>query len=172
MGGGFHMARVANSELPAEFPIHNNLVRAMNHNPDLFRSFGALSMRVHTASHLDQRTRELAILRLVAKLGAVYEWGNHAAGANASGVNDDELRAIRDGDMAAFSARDTAVMRYAEAVEDRAVTDEVWRDVAQHFDATELVDLTVLVGFYGLASRFVMALDIELDPGLAGFESP
>jgi 4-carboxymuconolactone decarboxylase len=166
------MTRVPYAELPPELPIHNNLVRSMHHNQDLFRSFGGLSMKVHSASHLDQRTRELAILRLVAKLGATYEWGNHAAGANASGVDDDEIRAIRDGNLGIFSARDAAVMRYAEAVEDRAVTDAVWSEVSTHLDSVQLVDLTVLVGFYGLASRYVMALDVDLDPGLRGFESP
>jgi 4-carboxymuconolactone decarboxylase len=166
------MTRVPYAELPADFPIHNNLVRAMHLNPDLFKSFGSLSMRVHSASHIDQRTRELVILRLVAKLGAEYEWGNHALGARQSGVTDDEIRAIRERRLESFSAREVAAMRYAEAVEDRTVTDELWRDVSQHFDATQLVDLTVLVGFYGLASRFVMALDVELDPGLQGFEAP
>ena len=164
--------RFPQTELPADLPIHNNLVRATYLNPDLYRGFGSLAARVHSASHLDARLRELAVLRTIALLGADYEWGNHVVAARPAGISDDELRKVRAGELDGFSAHEVLAMRFAEAVEARRVDDTLWAEVSTLFSSVELLDLTMVVAFYGLASRLVLALDIPLDDGLRGLEQP
>jgi 4-carboxymuconolactone decarboxylase len=166
------MTRFPQAELPAELPIHNNLVRALYQNPDLFKSFGSLAMRVHSASHLTTRIRELAILRTAALLGADFEWGSHVPGALSAGITVDELRALRAGDMSVFDGQDAMAVRFAEAVDTRQVDDSLWEEVSAAFSPVELLDLTFAVGFYGFASRIVLALDIPLDEGLQGLDHP
>jgi alkylhydroperoxidase family enzyme len=166
------MSRLSDIELPAELPIHNNLVRALWHNPDIFKDFGRLSMRVHTASHLDQRLRELAVLRVIARLGAAFEWGNHVPAARNAGVTDDEIRALRDGHLALFEGRELIAVRIADAVDALEVDDALWSEGLRLFSEVELFDLTLLVAFYGFASRCVRALGVELDEGCHGLEQP
>jgi alkylhydroperoxidase family enzyme len=43
------------------------------------------------------------------------------------------------------------------------VPDEVFKRVRQHFDDRALIELTLTIGGYNLVSRFVEALQIDLD---------
>jgi len=165
-------SRIPFAEVPADAPIHNNLVRAAYNNPEMFRGFGSLSMRVHTASGLSDRLREVVVLRTVARLGADYEWGNHVIAATKLGMSKSEIRSLREGDVTGFDEQERVAIAFAEAVEDRTVDDALWEKASTWFTPAQLADLTMLVGFYGLASRFVMALGVPLDEGVAGLESP
>jgi alkylhydroperoxidase family enzyme len=166
------MTRVPHAELPDDLPVHNNLVRAGYANPDMFRGFASLSGRVHSASHLADRTRELVVLRVGGMLGAEYEFQQHAAIAGRSGITEAELIALRDGDLEVFAGADRAAVVFAVAVERREVDDAAWAAARQYFSDVELVDMTLLAGFYGLASRFVLALDVDLEKPAAGAANP
>jgi 4-carboxymuconolactone decarboxylase len=166
------MARIAPAALPDDLPVHNNLVRVTYHNPEMHRGFASLSGRVHTASSLEDRVRELVVLRIAAELGAAFEWASHVPGARRAGITDDEIRAMRVGDVSGLSPREAAAVRFAEAVERRTVDDRSWAAAAEHLRDDELLDLTLLVGFYGLASRLVLAMDITPDDGMGGLDQP
>lgn len=166
------MARIPDASIPDDIPVKNNLVRTTYNNPDLYRGFGSLATRVHSASHLPSRIRELVVLRIAAKLAAPYEWGNHVVAARRAGVTDDEIRALRSGEVSGFTAGEAAAIRFAEAVEDRDVDEASWSSAREHYSEVELLDVTMLAAFYGLASRVVLALDIGLDAGLSGLDVP
>jgi alkylhydroperoxidase family enzyme len=63
-------------------------------------------------------------------------------------------------------------MRLAEAIERREVDDTLWSEASTVLSAVELLDLVMVVGFYGFASRLVLALDVPLDDGVHGLEEP
>src|ERR1700710_3030120 len=119
--------RVPLSDLPDDLPVHNNLVRTTYNNPEMHRGFATLSGRVHSASHLQARTRELVILQTAARLGAEYEWSNHVPGAKAAGVTEDEIAALAAGSTAPFAGADLVALHYAAAVEERTVDDAMWQ---------------------------------------------
>jgi 4-carboxymuconolactone decarboxylase len=157
------VARITYAELPDDLPVKNNLVRSTFTNPDMHRGFASLSGRVHSTSHLPSRTRELVVLRIAGKLGAEYEWQQHEPQARFAGVTDDELTALRTGDLDVFDGAERAAVRFATHVEDRTVDDQAWSAAREHFSEVELVDIALLAGFYGLASRFVLAFDVDLE---------
>jgi AhpD family alkylhydroperoxidase len=156
------------SEVPDDLPIVNNLVRAMYHNPDLYRAFGRLAMQVHVSSHLPERTRELAVLAISGVVGAPYQWTQHVVAARRAGVTAAEIGAIEAdpgaaGSVAGLSADEALAVEYALAVESGTVTDTLWQRTASSYDEAALLDLTLLATFYGLASRITLALDVPLD---------
>jgi 4-carboxymuconolactone decarboxylase len=157
------MTRIPPAELPADLAVHNNLVQTAHHNPEMFRGFASLSGRVHSASHLSDRTRELVVLRIAAHLGAEYEWTQHEPFARQHGVTDDEVHALRSGNLDAFNGADGAALSFAMAVETTSVDDASFADAKVWFSDVELVDIAMLAGFYGLASRFVRAFDVDLE---------
>lgn len=61
-----------------------------------------------------------------------------------------------------FSAAERAALEYAEAVTitDRQVSDEIMAKLKQHFDDDAIVELTGLVAFQNLSSKFNSALDV------------
>jgi AhpD family alkylhydroperoxidase len=155
--------RIQPAELPDDLPVRNNLVRATFTNPDMHRGFASLSGRVHSASHLQARTRELVVLQVGGMLGAAYEVQQHEIAARRAGVTNTEIEALRSGDLEVFSTADRIAVIYAAAVEERRVDDALWEKAREHFSEQELVDMTLVAAFYGLASRFVLALDVDLE---------
>ncbi|MET0147029.1 MAG: carboxymuconolactone decarboxylase family protein [Ilumatobacteraceae bacterium] len=154
------MTRIEPAELPDEVPFHNDLVRVTYRNPEMHRGFASLSGRVHSASHVPDRTRELVVLAVAAHLGATFEWEQHAPAARRAGVTEAEIDGLSIGDLSVLDGADRAAVTYALAVEDRTVDDGAWAAARAHHSDVELLDLTLLTGFYGLASRLVLAVDI------------
>ena len=47
---------------------------------------------------------------------------------------------------------------------DVVVPDAVFAEVARHFNAREIVELTVLIGTYNMNARVLRALELDLEP--------
>ncbi len=61
-----------------------------------------------------------------------------------------------------FDAKERAVLEYAEAItySDRQVTDELMGRLRLFFDEDSIVELTGLIAFQNLSSKFNSALDV------------
>ena len=86
-------------------------------------------------------------------------------------LSDAEIDAIAAGpDAAVWGPLDAALLRSVdEMVNDRRIGDETWRQLAEHLDRQQLMDLVFTVGAYDLLCMAFDTFGIELDPGLAGF---
>lgn len=155
--------RIAPATLDDSLPIHNNIVRAAYNNPDMFRGFGSLSGRVHSASHLSDRVRELVVLSVAGRLHATYEWRSHLRLAQNQGITESDIDALWNGNVAHFAGMERATVEFARAVDQATVGEEVWQRARKYYSEVELLDMTMLAGFYGLASRVALTLDIEPD---------
>jgi alkylhydroperoxidase family enzyme len=111
-------------------------------------------------SGLEPRLRELAILGITRQLSNSYCWTAHLEPAMTLGLTGAQLRALRDGDDSAYDAADREVLAYVRAVDDQTVTDAQHASLRGRFGNEVLVKLTVLVGLYGLISRFSHAMDV------------
>jgi 4-carboxymuconolactone decarboxylase len=158
------MSRITPADLPADLPVKNNLVRATYNNPEMHRGFASLSGRVHSASSLPARTRELVVLQVTGMLGADYELQQHEAAARHTGVTDAEIAGLRSGDLSGLDPAERAAVEFARAVEDRAVDDAAWTAARRHYPEVALSDIAMLAAFYGLASRYVLAMAVDLEP--------
>ena len=164
------MARIADSELPegTSALMQNNLHRVLASNRRMADAFYDLAWDVHNVSRLAQRLRELAILRTSARIGSDFEWSHHFKGAQTVGVTADEARAVRDDDLGGFSDAERCVIELADAIEQKNVDDALWARARSFFSEGELLDLVMIAGFYGFASRMTLALDVKVDPGFTG----
>jgi 4-carboxymuconolactone decarboxylase len=155
--------RIAPATLDDSLPVHNNIVRVAYNNPDMFRGFGSMSGRVHNASHLSDRTRELVVLSVTGSLQSTYEWSAHAPIAQKQGVSPEDIDALWSGDIEHFQGIDRATVEFAIAVDRASVDETIWEQARQYYSELELLDMTMLAGFYGLASRLAITFDIEPD---------
>jgi len=95
------------------------------------------------------------------------------------GASPEKVQALdRWRDSALFDARERAALDYAEAVThpDRGVDDAMIARLKQHFDDDAVVELTGLVAFQNLASKFNSALGVAPQgfcrlPALAGIRA-
>ncbi len=83
------------------------------------------------------------------------------------GATDAQLRAVRsDGTegLAAFEPAWRAALAYADAMtaSGHAVTDERFAELARHWDAGEIVEISLVIGLFAYFNRFNDALRVEV----------
>ncbi len=79
------------------------------------------------------------------------------------GVAEEKVRALAEWrESPLFDRRERAALAYAEAVTvtDAEVTDEMFAALRRHFDEDAIVELTGLIAFQNLSSKFNAALEV------------
>ena len=79
------------------------------------------------------------------------------------GVPRNKVEALRRWcDSNLFNDREMAALEYAEAmtISEQRVSDELFKQLKVHFDEDALIELTGLIAFQNMSSKFNSALDI------------
>jgi 4-carboxymuconolactone decarboxylase len=94
-----------------------------------------------------------------------YEWAQHLKMARKAGVREAQIAALASWRASPeFDAKEKAALALAEAVTQGRVSDELYRELSQHFNHHDYVELAVTAGFYAMVARTLDALGIELEP--------
>ena len=115
---------------------------------------------------LDDVARELVILRTGALSGAAYEIFHHEIIAAEMGMADDKIHATLDEgpDSAVFDAFEATLLRFVdEVIRDGKASEASFTALAAYYAPEELIETTLLVGYYMMASRFLQTFDIDID---------
>jgi alkylhydroperoxidase family enzyme len=115
---------------------------------------------------LDPMARELVILRTGALCEAAYELDHHEAIARDIGMAEEKIRAaVADGPEApVFDPLEATLLRFTdEVVRDGKASEAAFSALAEHYSPEELIETTLLIGFYMLTSRFLQTFDMDLD---------
>ena len=99
------------------------------------------------------RVREIVIDRTCARCGCEYEWGVHVAFfAEGVGLTDHQIGSLTHGtasDPCWTTERERLLIRLVDALhEDGDIGDPLWASLAAEFDDGQLLDLTMLCGWY------------------------
>jgi len=144
-----------------------NIYRMLLNSPPLAESWFNHSNTVRWRTKLGGRLREIIIIRMGHLAKSQYVLRQHVpALALADGVSLEECTALADwGASVFFSASERAALAYADTMtRDITVPDAVFAEVKKHFDAREIVELTVLIGTYNMNARVLQALELDLEP--------
>ncbi|WP_018915144.1 carboxymuconolactone decarboxylase family protein [Thiomonas sp. FB-6] len=110
---------------------------------------------------LEQGLIELVRLRASQINGCAYCVDLHASDARAAGESERRLAALGVWrEVPFFTARERAALEWTEAltlVASTHVPDAAWNTVREHFDETEVVDLSLLVSTINSWNRFAIA---------------
>ena len=150
-----------------------NLDKALLWSEPLARGWNVYLKAVRTDLPTSPKLRELGICTVALLTGASYEYKHHAPDfltAGGTQVELDALNAVVKVDArpgAAHPALGTVeqlVVRYAAQMTlDVKVTDEVFNALREHFDTTQLVELTSAIATYNMGARFLVALGISAE---------
>lgn len=127
-----------------------NLFRTQAHNPRVLQRMFAGNLLDQGA--IDQRTRELLILRTCARCGSEYEWGVHVAlFAKSAQLSSAEVAATlaleREPDV--LPAHEALLFRVVDELhETSTVSDRLWSELAQHYCAAQILELIAVIGNY------------------------
>ncbi len=148
-----------------------NLFRTVANSPNALRNFIRLGNSLLVYGMLPPVLRELAILRVGQITGANYEWAHHVPISQQAGVSDQQIADLATWSTSpAFDDRERAVVRYVESVaSDVAVSDEVFQGTRDHLSEAEVVELTLVVGYWGMVARVLVALQVDVEPPYAKY---
>ena len=145
------------------------LDRLLLHSPPVAEGWDALFGALRGETTLPADVLELVVLRVAVLNDAAFEWAAHEPIARRVGLTDGQLQVLRRPDAAAepvWTPLQAAVLAFTDAsTRDVAVPEEVFAGVRQHFDDRQVVELTALVGGYGMVSRFLVALAVPPPDG-------
>lgn len=148
-----------------------NLFKAMGNSPKVGRNFVRLGNSVLNPELLDPKLRELAILRVGSLLKSEYEFTKHVTIGREAGVTDEQIDELSNRAASKkFSDIERAVLQYTDEVTlNVKVSDSTFAELKKFFDDPAIVKLTATIGYYGMVSRILVALEIELEPGEKAF---
>jgi alkylhydroperoxidase family enzyme len=148
-----------------------NLFKAVGNSPKVGRNFVRLGNSILNPELLDPKLRELAILRVGNLLRSEYEFTKHVTIGRDAGVTRDQINELSNwASSKKFSDIERAVLQYTDEVTlNVKVSDSTFANMKRFFDDPAIVKLTATIGYYGMVSRVLVALQIELEPGEKAF---
>ncbi|GAC1656961.1 MAG: hypothetical protein NVS9B1_13560 [Candidatus Dormibacteraceae bacterium] len=147
-----------------------NIFATLAHHPLLLRRFNALGGVFIQFNKVPSREREIVILRVGWRCGAVYEFGQHTRIGRQEGLTEAEILALATEGHAGWSGPDQALIAMAdELCADNRVGDRTWAALAGTWSEPDLIELLLLAGFYRMASGFLNSVGVELEPGTPGW---
>jgi alkylhydroperoxidase family enzyme len=149
------------------------LFRTQAHNPRVLQRMFAGNLL--DKGSIDARTRELVILRTCARCGSEYEWGVHVAlFSERATLSADDVAATLNRDIAqmALPAPEVVLLRMVDELhETSTISDALWQEIAQHYSATQILELIALIGNYHAVSFVTNAARVELEEFAPRFNS-
>jgi hypothetical protein len=152
------------------------LFRTFAHNGPMAAAMqGWGSYELSSRLSLSLRDREIIIDRTCARCRCEYEWGVHVAYfAERAGLDDAQIRSLVDGspEDACWGARDRLLIRAVDALHAAAdLPDLLWDELAMELGAAEVLDLTMLCGWYHAISFAATAARVPREPWAPTFAS-
>jgi AhpD family alkylhydroperoxidase len=143
-----------------------NLFRTVANSPGALRNFMRLGTSLLRYGVLPPVLRELAILRVAQLTGAAYEWAHHTPIARAAGVSEEQIAALeRWVNAPEFDDQQRAILAYVEAAtSDVIVPDDVFGAAREHLSEGEIVELTLVCGYWGMVARVLVAAQVDVEP--------
>lgn len=148
-----------------------NLDKALLWSEPLARGWNVYLKAVRSELPTSRRLRELGICTVALLTGALYEYHHHAPDFLAAGGTQAQLAALNAFVQtdprgtpadAALDAVDALVIQYAAQMTlDVKVSDAVFAALREHFDETQIVELTSAIATYNMVARFLVALGIS-----------
>lgn len=146
-----------------------NIFRMMGHAGDLLEGFSRFGGHLLNSTSLDPVLREIAIVRVGVLSKASYEVYQHEAISRRLGMSDALIAGIHQGPEAAvFSDTERLVMRFTDdVVMNVRAGDATFLPARAVLGDKALQELTIVIGFYMLVSRFLETFDVDIEQGEA-----
>ncbi|HZU60172.1 MAG TPA: carboxymuconolactone decarboxylase family protein, partial [Solirubrobacteraceae bacterium] len=150
----------------------SNIFATLVRHPGLFRRWLPFGGKL-LAGRLPARDRELLILRTAVLCRAEYEWGQHRLIGLSAGLSESEVERVHDGeDAPGWDDFDATLLRAADELHTQArISDATWERLAARYDERQLIEIPMLVGHYHMVAFALNSLGVELEPGVAGFDT-
>ncbi len=142
-----------------------NLFKALAHSPKIGRDFIRLGAAILAKGNLSPLLRELAILRVGNLADANYEWTQHVPIGLSCGLSQEQIDDIPSWRTSnRFTEHEQTVLIYTDEIAQNIhASDDTFSKLKEFLNEEEIVELTIAIGYYGMVSRVLETLQIELE---------
>ena len=145
-----------------------NIFRAMSHSPEALLRFMRFGNYFLEDGKVDPKLRELAILRAGFLCRAPYEVSQHIAFGRRTGLTAPHTPPTAHPPPALSHTREGPGLTCAPPpTADARVTDAAFDALRAFMDDEQIVELTMVTGFYNMVSRILNTLEVDVDPPAA-----
>lgn len=167
-------AAMLNKWMPPNSPVEPLILfRVLARHPELMSRMRPLGAAILGGDRIPAPERELLINRTCARCGCEYEWGVHvAAFGQAVGLSTEKLvgTVSASSDDPLWSERESLLIRLVDCLHDAAsIPDDLWDGLAAHWDAAQIIEMIVLVGWYHTISFVANGLALPNERWAAHF---
>lgn len=158
-------------ELPAPF-ADLNVFRLLLHRPRTAKAMSDLLLSLLFGGSLDDRLRELVIMRIGWATGSDYEWTQHwTIALERFGCSEEDLLSLRDWRAATcFGEVEKLVLSSVdEILETGTLTKQSFTSCVEHLGNDSSIELVAAVGTWSMISKLARSLDIPLEEGVASW---
>jgi 4-carboxymuconolactone decarboxylase len=150
-----------------------NIFRVMLHRPKTAKALSDLLVSLLFGGELDDRLRELLIMRIGWSTGSDYEWTQHWRIAREQfGCTDQDLLELRgDWRTSTHFGEDEKTLLAAvdELLEQGTLSAELANRCLERFGRNATIELATAVGAWRLVSKVTNSLQIPLESGIASW---
>lgn len=116
---------------------------------------------------LPPQLRELAILTVAAEWQAQFEWWAHERIAREVGLDENVIAGVKAGQLpAGVTEQQQTIHRFARSViEQHHVADALYAEAVARFSEAEVVELTLLLGYYTLVAMTLNVFAVAVPAG-------
>ncbi|HEY3834355.1 MAG TPA: carboxymuconolactone decarboxylase family protein [Acidimicrobiia bacterium] len=143
-------------------------ISTMLHHPALAQTWLTFNNVLLYGGALDDRQRELMVLRVAWRTRSNYEWAQHVRLAARAGIDADEIDVIASGEACErFTPLERALLAATDQLLDGyRIDDATWSQLAEHLDDRQLVEAVFVVGTYTCLAMAFKSFGLRLDPSI------
>ena len=142
--------------------------KALLNNPLATARMAALGGYVRFETPLPPRVKMLAVLATAREFDGDYVWTANLPQARNAGVDEVTIQAIRERCAPqGLAPEDAVIVQFTlELLRQHRITDATFQAVQQKLGDAGVIDLLILIGYYGSLSHALSALEV-MPPGLS-----
>ncbi|MFT3851337.1 MAG: carboxymuconolactone decarboxylase family protein [Ilumatobacteraceae bacterium] len=145
----------------------DNLFTTLARHPALLKRWLVFGYHMLFGSTLDERLRELVILRMAHHKKCEYEFAQHVLVARNVGVLSAKIDAVVARTDDVFTPLELAALSAVDdLVQDDVVSDETWERLCAELNEQQTMDLVFTIGGYNLVAWVLNSFGVQLDPHL------
>ena len=146
-------------------PIKLNVARMIGNSDATSKPFARMANALVMKTKLDPKLREIAILRTAKVSHSVYEWTQHVPMAKHVGVTAAQVAAMDNWQGAnCFNDLERTVLHFTDEVALNVKgSRETLEALKKHLDSTEIVELILSIGFWGMVARLLETTEVDLE---------
>lgn len=137
------------------------------HRPELAQAMSALGLVLRFGSRFAPRLREFTILFTGRFWDCQFEWASHEAEARKAGLSPSSIETLRAGGSRFDAEDEQAIHDYgSELLTRHFASDATYQRVLALFGVAGVVELTALIGYYGLVALTLNAAEFDVPEGI------